>query len=237
MSNVVAAFVASDDFPGSHLTNVGPGSPSHLTNVGPGSPSHLTNAGSPSHVVAFDTETTGFQGAVIQAALVELDGAGREIHRMCGLVLPPPGYMLDPRAVQVHGITSARLVAEAVPNAPAFLSQFVRELRAAHDRGAIVVAHNKRFDVDRLNATLRAYGVDERIDDNMVFCTMRGAQPHCQLKNAAGRARCPKNEELYHILTGGLAEKDVGGALHDAANDACVTARAYIAGRARGWFP
>ena len=37
-------------------------------------------------VVAFDTETTGLRGVVIQAALVELDAHGREVEVFEGMV-------------------------------------------------------------------------------------------------------------------------------------------------------
>lgn len=189
------------------------------------------------HVVAFDTETTGFRGAVIQAALVELDGRGREVRCVSGLVMPPLGVVLEPGAVAVHGITSARLAHEALPNAREFLEKFVHALRAARACGKAVCAHNKSFDVERLNETLCAHGSTERLNAELVYCTMRGAKSHCGLANAAGRPRFPKNEELYHILTGGNAACDAGGALHDAARDARVTARSYLEGRTRGWFP
>jgi DNA polymerase III epsilon subunit-like protein len=185
-------------------------------------------------VVAFDTETTGLRGAVVQAALVELDARGNETACLSGIVRPPPAYRMEPRAEAVHGITEARLCAEAQP-ARTFFTGFVKRLRAAHESGARVVAHNRDFDVARMNETLRAHGMGEQEINFPVFCTMREAKRHCGLRNRVGGPRYPKNEELYTILTGGDAAQD-HGTLHDAAADARVTAHSFLHGQRRGWW-
>ena len=88
----------------------------------------------------------------------------------------------------------------------------------------------------RLNATLDAHGAaDDRLDADDVFCTMRHAKRHCGLRDRRGAPRCPKNAELYALLTDG-ADAAALGALHDAAVDARITAHAFLEGRRRGWW-
>lgn len=186
-------------------------------------------------VLALDTETTSLRGSVIQAAVVALDARGAEGEVTCALVAPPAGEALDPAATRVHGITRARLAREAV-DAPPFFRAVVGRIKRARAEGTRVVAHNAAFDVARLNATLAAHGLAERLAPDDVFCTMRAAKRHCGLRDARGRARCPKNAELYALLHGGARAEALGGALHDAAADARVTAHAYLAGRRRGWW-
>lgn len=189
-------------------------------------------------VVAFDTETTGLRGAVIQAALVEVDAHGTERSVFSGIVPPPDGYRLEPAAVAVHRITQRRIDAEGQPAVP-FFRTLVTALKRARDDGKRVVAHNASFDVARLNETLVAHGMhDEQVGTDLVFCTMHGSKRHCGLTNRRGAMRCPKNAELYELLTGeDVVEAVTGGAaLHDAATDARITARSYLEGRRRGWW-
>ena len=191
-----------------------------------------------SHVVALDTETTGLSGAVIQAALVELSASGDVVDVFCGIIPPPQGYHLEAGAVAVHGITRERIQMEAQPAKP-FLEELMRRIKGSLAEGKKVVAHNSAFDKKRLNETLRAHGMEQRLEADDVFCTMRSAKRHCGLRDRRGAHRCPKNVELYDILvgTGGGAEASSAfGSLHDAAVDARITAHAFLAGRRRGWW-
>ena len=185
-------------------------------------------------VVAWDTETTGLRGAVIQAAVVELDARGNEQSVLTGIVRPPRGYALERGAVAVHGITPGRIDAEGQEDVPAFLRPLVGRLKRARASGTRVVAHNAAFDVGRMNETLRAWEMPERLEAEDVFCTMRGAKRHCGLVGRTGAPRCPKNAELYALLTGHPEPADE--TLHDAAADARLTAQSYLAGRRKGWW-
>lgn len=188
-------------------------------------------------VLAVDTETTSLRGSVIQAAIVELDARGNECELLCNIIAPPEGEHLDPRAVSVHGITWERISAEKVPT-EAFLREVVARIASARAEGKVIVAHNASFDVARLNATLEAHGLEERLRVSDVLCTMRGAMQHCGLRSAQGRLRCPKNAELFSILHGGKRAEDCfEGSLHDAAVDARITAHSFLQGRRRGWWP
>lgn len=182
-------------------------------------------------VVAFDTETTGLRGAVVQAALVELDAHGRTQSTFSGIVAPPSGYVMEAGAVAVHGITPARIDAEA-ESPTVFFSELMTRFKRARDEGKRLVAHNSAFDVSRLNETLSAHGFKDRLGD--VFCTMRGAKRHCGMVDRRGAPKCPKNDELYRHLYG--ADASTIGTLHDATTDATVTALNFLEGRRRGWW-
>lgn len=185
------------------------------------------------NVVAFDTETTGLNGAVIQAAAVEISAGGVVVNTMSAIVPPPPNVRLEDAAVAVHGITHKRIQEESVPAAP-FLIELVNYLNRSHVEGKMVVAHNSSFDETRLHKTLEWHGVTERLIFKP-FCTMRNSKDHCMLMTARGKPKMPKNEELYRQLTGREASVDFGG-LHDAVIDANVTAVSYVQGRRQGWW-
>ena len=186
------------------------------------------------NVLAFDTETTGLRGAVIQAAIVEVTPRGEERECFCGIIPQPDNYKLEPGAVAVHKITQERINREGVAAVP-FLREVVRRIKRARSENLPVVAHNSSFDIARMNETLQAHGMCERLHKEDIFCTMQNAKRLCGLKDARGLPKCPKNNELYSILTGDTDLTRFGD-LHDAATDARVTALSYAAGRRRGWW-
>jgi DNA polymerase III epsilon subunit-like protein len=178
--------------------------------------------------IAIDTETTSLTGVVIQVAAVEF--SSNEICIAFNGILRPPdgGFVFDPRAVAVHGITNDRVEQEGVDAVP-FLRHFVGYLKEAHASGVPIVAHNSRFDVARLNFTMEQHGMDERIDFP-VFCTMRASKQFCDARDCRGRLKYPKNEFLYKRLHG-VDASALGGSLHDAATDAQITLLSYVEGR------
>ena len=186
------------------------------------------------NVVAWDTETTGLRGAVIQAAAVELTAKGDLVNTMNGIIAPPPNVPLERGAVAVHGIDRKRIKHEAVEAVP-FLRGLVEYLQESSKSGKRVVAHNSSFDVGRLNDTLVWHSMPQRLDGDDCFCTMRAAKRHCGLQTRTGQPKNPKNEELFRILTGKEASEEFGE-LHDATADALVTATSFNEGRRRRWW-
>lgn len=186
--------------------------------------------------MAFDTETTSLRGSVIQAALVELNAHGEEECVMSGIIPPPRGEELDPRAVEVHGITSECILTEGQPAVP-FLRGIVSRIQRACAEGRIVVAHNAAFDLARFNATLLAHGIDDEfLLPDQIFCTMQKSKRHCILTNVNGNPRCPKNAELFSLLHGVSPGERFEGSLHDATVDARITGHSFLEGRRRGWW-
>ena len=133
---------------------------------------------------------------------------------------------MDPRSVEVHGITETALRDGRAPAQG--MATFVELARRP---GTIVVAHNARFDVDRFNHTARRHGLDGVRLEASVFCTMHASKHHCIFRDRRGRRKSPRNDELHAHLVGGELP-----ALHDALNDARVTGAVYFAARRRGWW-
>ncbi|PWU50156.1 hypothetical protein DLJ47_24615 [Micromonospora sp. S4605] len=98
-----------------------------------------------------DLETTGFAphrgDRIIEVAVVRLSPAGQIEHRWTTLINPDR----DPGPTRVHGLTAADLAL-----APRF-SDIAGEL-ASLLRGAIVVAHNARYDLSFLDAEYHHLG-------------------------------------------------------------------------------
>lgn len=109
-----------------------------------------------------DTETTDFDGLMIEVAVVDL---------MTGKVLvqslvKPEGYAIAAGASAVHG-----LMDHDVAGAPV-LAQLTSELRAAVS-GRPVIAYNATFDRSVLARHAQEVGVDPFVDDNQWWCAMR----------------------------------------------------------------
>lgn len=183
--------------------------------------------------IVFDTETTGFRGSIIQLGFVVHDFcANSELAAFCSVWHPPEDERLDPRAVQVHGIDEKRIACDGVPPTPE-LEAFVSLCVCALSASAVLVAHNARFDMERLQHTCSANGVPLPFSLSDITCTMRASTVRCSLRAANGRTKPPKNSELHaHFF--GHAPPDTS--LHDALADARVTARCFVAGYHAGWW-
>jgi DNA polymerase III epsilon subunit family exonuclease len=116
--------------------------------------------------VAFDTETTGlpWYERVIEIGAVRFRG-DRVVDRWRTLVSPE--CEVPERAAAIHGITNQHL--EGAPGV-------TRALRAFQQfcRGAILLAHNARFDRDVLATAMLRSGV--RFFDEPVYCTWKLAK-------------------------------------------------------------
>ena len=96
-------------------------------------------------VVAIDTETTDFNGVVIEAAWYGLDDAGNEVLAEQHLLRLVPGFSIHPRALAVHGISEEELNRDG--SDPAYVLGRVKSLdRACRAEGVPLVAHNATFD-------------------------------------------------------------------------------------------
>ena len=185
--------------------------------------------------VVFDTETSGLSSrdVAVQVCLGFYDGYGKALGFYDKLWKPPRGVVISKGSIQVHGITNARVFKEGL-DARFELPKVHAIFKKMRSRGKKIVAHNAAFDVRILRQTARSHsfaGWD--LEQSHTFCTMNRAAPRCGLKSKkTGRARKPKNAELYRILTG----KAPSGALHDAQVDVGVTAKNYTEGRHRGWW-
>jgi len=115
--------------------------------------------------LALDFETANAQRSSACAIGCIQFYQGQEIASVCGLIRPP-SLRFDPGNVAVHGIR-ARDVRESPTLADAWPS--LEPLL----EGATVVAHNAKFDLSALEASLAAYGIEPpRL---RCFCTLEMA--------------------------------------------------------------
>lgn len=182
-------------------------------------------------VIAFDTETASFNGSVIQLACVSLDHEGRLLPTLSysTLLQLPEWERMDRRAYQVHLISEREVRERGVPAREA-LSVAARLFEESLQRGARVVAHNSAFDCARLEHTAGLNGMEPPVKRRDVLCTM---------KHALRPRKRPRNAELYDHLHPSASSSSSSSSsirLHDATNDAWLTAKNFLAGRRLGWW-
>jgi DNA polymerase-3 subunit epsilon len=117
-------------------------------------------------LVGFDLETTGtdpLTARIVTAAVTEVRD-GDPVHHREWLV--DPGVPIPEEATAVHGITTARAVADGRPAAGA-VAEIADALAAHWAAGVPVVVYNAPFDLSLLAAELRRHGLpslDSRLD-------------------------------------------------------------------------
>ena len=109
--------------------------------------------------LALDFETTGLDsgaGRVVEVGAIRFRlERGACIEDACLACLVDPGMPIPPRAMAIHGISD-----RDVAGAPAF-GEVARSLLALVE-GAVIVAHNVRFDLGFLDAELSRLGLSRR---------------------------------------------------------------------------
>lgn len=161
-----------------------------------------------------DVETTGLprfdlpaddpsQPRVASVALILCDAALNETFAIEHLV-KPDGWVMEPGAMAINGLTMERLEAEGVP-----IAVPLELYCAAIDHGRIIVAHNAQFDCKMMRAELRRAGLDDRFAKTRNICTMRGSadrvrQAPTNAMMATGRKafKMPKLMEAYEHFYG-----------------------------------
>lgn len=179
-------------------------------------------------VVAWDTETTGLQGVVVQLGVVVLDAHGREVGVDSRLFAPLPTFPMEPGAFAVHKISPKRQADEGEPVSKC-LQAFGELAQSASFRGVPLVAHNAAFDKRMLRNTATAAGC--AFPEITTLCTMNLGRT--VYTDANGKKKRPKNRDLYNLLIGGAPED---AQLHDAVEDARLTAHSFLAGRRNGYW-
>lgn len=181
--------------------------------------------------LAFDTETTGFNGSVIQLGYVRINSDGQEIDSSCRYLKLIPGEAIHPKAKEVHNITETILEVKG-EDPVVVINDFARVASATVARGGRIVAHNAKFDCARLAYTAELLNITPPVLEEHTFCTCANGYMHAEFFTSNGRRKRPRNDELYNHLFG-TTPREI---LHDALNDARVTIASYIEGRKRGWW-
>lgn len=181
--------------------------------------------------IVLDTETTGLRGHVIQFAMIAIDVDGNEVGSYMSYWTTP--IEIEQGAMRVHGIDAAtlRMHGRNPVDEIVFLSRILEKARTEY--GTTIVAHNAKFDTDRLKDTANYYDLACPIRRIDVFCTMESSTRRCGLKDSRGNLKYPKNTELYTCLHDG---QTYVGTLHDALADARLTAASFCRGLQKGWW-
>ncbi len=193
-------------------------------------------------ILFWDTETTGLpawnrpnndpaQPWIMQLAMLLTEDDGTERASISVIVQPGLGAILDPVAIETHGIT-AEVAARCGISSLAAVSLWDRFAGMART----LVAHNDSFDVRLMEiAWLRAYGPDkpslaDRHGLRDRFCTMRAATPVVNLppteKMLAAGFTKPKPPRLAECVRHFFNEDLVGA--HDAMADVRACARVFF---------
>ena len=178
--------------------------------------------------IAWDTETTGLNGVIVQLGIVVVDIDGNELLTHSRLFAPIPDYPSESRAYAVHHISEAMQQKSGEPVIKSLLA-FTSLAREARKRGITLVAHNAAFDCRILKNTARALGGDAV--DMESECTMILGKRVSNAKH--GTNRRPSNEALYNMLIGKVPDTVC---LHDAVGDARLTAQSYVRGHKLGFW-
>ena len=130
-------------------------------------------------------------------------------------IVKPDGFTIPLGAARVHGITTEIALAKGIL-LKEVLGDFLSDLSEYGPE--VLIAHNADFDVPVVLSELTRLGVNHRVNDLPVICTMKASTNYCKLPGHKGY-KWPKLIELYRTLFGTTFE----GA-HDANADlfACV---------------
>ena len=180
--------------------------------------------------LVLDTETTSFNGTVIQLGYVLMDSDGREIGCRARYLRLLPGETISSRAMEVHHIDEQMLDTRG-EDAKTVLDEFHDACDAVLQSGGVLVAHNAAFDVARLAHTARMAGSKLELLREDVVCTQALGAALGLFTDRNGRRKRPRNDELYEALVEPVPDPE---ALHDAVADARLTGLSFYAGRARG---
>ena len=177
----------------------------------------------------FDTETTGLPRnwnapvtdldnwpRLVELAWLVCDEEGNDVESRSAIVRPD-GFAIPAEAAVVHGITTARALAEGV-GLEALLEDFARTV----DTSRVLIAHNISFDEKIMGAELLRTGVRSGFDERERFCTMKSSTELCAIPSRYG-FKWPKLSELHQRLFGSIPD----GA-HAAGSDVEVCARCFF---------
>jgi len=116
---------------------------------------------------SIDFETANRSRVSICAAGIAIFEAGELTESPYWLVRPPKGHgWFRDDFIECHGLT--HLDVQDAPEFPAIAPEFLERLT----RADIVIAHNARFDIDHLRATLDHFGMKHPEFDYLCTCSL-----------------------------------------------------------------
>jgi DNA polymerase III epsilon subunit-like protein len=183
----------------------------------------------------FDTETTGLPGRM-DAPASDLDNWPRivqlawQLRRKDGRflsarssIIQPEGFTIPDQAADVHGITTARAIAEGEP-LYIVLEAFAEDIADAD----FIVAHNYDFDAPICGAEFLRIGYSNYIESTPAYCTQKQTTQWAQIPQRSGargygRYKWPSLAELHAACGGGEIEN-----AHNASADVEATANCFF---------
>ena len=169
------------------------------------------------------------QPHIVQLAAILTDDDGKIVDSINTLV-KPDGWIIPQEAIDVHGITNEKALAEGAPE-----KEVAVKLFKLIKWSQLMVAHNIQFDKFIARIALRRYDIFTDAEDAWwkafpQFCTMKSMTNICQLPSPCGRGyKWPKLAEAYEHITG----KKLEGA-HDALADITACKEIYFWLKGRG---
>lgn len=179
--------------------------------------------------IFFDTETSGLPKnrnapasagdnwpRIVQLGWALFDANGRRIDGHSHLI-KPVGFTIPAEATRIHGITTARAVAQGAP-----LAEVLRLFATAVPQGKALVAHNIAFDEPSVASEFLRAGMELPLKSQRRFCTMKLSTDYCGIPGPYGN-KWPSLSELHTHLFG-KPHKEA----HDAAADIQACARCFF---------
>ena len=197
-------------------------------------PSHGVSSTGVAKYMVFDVETDGGSGKqlAIQIGYVVFDEHHAEVFAHEQLLKLPQGRKINWYSQKVHKISDNRLFLRGVDPRPE-LVQFFEWVERVQAVGGRIIAHNAAFDASVITNTAAESVLARELSVDDCFCTMRRATARAGMTDKRGRAKPPKNSELYELLHG---HQPRWAKLHDALDDCRVTACSYREAALRGWW-
>lgn len=177
----------------------------------------------------FDTETTGLPKnwkapvsdlrnwpRVVQIAWAQYDQKNNHLGTN-SFIIKPEGFTIPRDAQQIHGISTAKALAQGKP-LKSVLNTFADDCRKAK----VVIAHNIQFDSKVLGAEFLRQGLEIPFLNKNLFCTMTETTNYCRLPGPYGY-KWPNLAELYGVVF----EKEFQDQ-HDAKADVSACAKCFF---------
>lgn len=179
----------------------------------------------------YDTETTGLPKdfsapptdtdnwpRMVQIAWQLHDKTGKLIENK-SYIVKPDGYDIPFNAVQIHGITTEKALAEGHP-----LEEVLNEFQEVLTRTQVLSGHNLSFDQGVVGSEFVRCGLDYKEIDLPIADTMQSSTEYCQLPGGRGGGfKSPTLTELHKVLFGVPFDE-----AHNAAADVNATARSFM---------
>lgn len=154
----------------------------------------------------FDTETTGLPAnyrapasdaknwpRLVQVAWILADADANQLEA-AETIIKPDGFTIPADAVRIHGITTAKALAQGSD-----LGTVLQILKEKIEYAEVLVAHNMQFDEKILGAEFLRRGFPNVIETKLRLCTMHSSTDYCQIPGPYGY-KWPSLQALHRKL-------------------------------------